>query len=77
MMYNLARAGMDPMTGENTILRHGLKFGDGLEEKKHCTGSGDLIQINVYRIEYRQRIKDLDDGLNPVNLKSHGADGLR
>lgn len=77
MMYNLVKEGTDPLTGESLVRRQALRFGDGLEEGERSGLDEDLIQINVYRIEYRKRMRDLRQGLGLVDIDSNSADGLR
>ena len=67
MMYNLVSE------GKRMIKRQALRFGDGIGN-----GQGeDVVQINVYRVEKRVRIKDIEEGIGKVNLKTAKADGLR
>lgn len=77
MMYNLVNEGTDALTTEPLVRRQALRFGDGLED--HQVGELDdhLIQINVYRIEHRRRIRDLQPGVGATDIKSTTADGLR
>ncbi|KAK4943568.1 hypothetical protein LTR10_016862 [Elasticomyces elasticus] len=77
MMYNLVNDGTDPLTGGLAVRRQALRFGDGLEDRHVGELDDDLIQINVYRIEHRRRIRDLEQGLGSVDVKSTTADGLR
>ncbi|EXJ92497.1 hypothetical protein A1O3_01049 [Capronia epimyces CBS 606.96] len=77
MMYNLVPGGVDPMTGETGVRRQALKFGAGSEERAGGGLQGDLIQINVHRIEHRKRIRDLQHGLGSVDINSNNAVGLR
>ncbi|KAI1629185.1 hypothetical protein EDD37DRAFT_40008 [Exophiala viscosa] len=77
MMYNLVNDGTEPLTGGLAVRRQALRFGDGLEDRQVGELDDDLIQINVYRIEHRKRIRDLVQGLGSVDVKSTTADGLR
>ncbi|KAK5359338.1 hypothetical protein LTR11_010522 [Exophiala xenobiotica] len=76
MMYNLLNEGPDPVTGEGLVRRQALRFGDGIENRDRELDD-DLIQINVYRIEHRKRIRDLQLGLGAVAINTTSAEGLR
>nr|KAK5441337.1 hypothetical protein LTR18_007181 [Exophiala xenobiotica] len=76
MMYNLLNEGPDPVTGEGLVRRQALRFGDGIENRDRELDD-DLIQINVYRIEHRKRIRDLQQGLGAVAINTTSAEGLR
>lgn len=77
MMYNLVNECTDPYTGQSMVRRQALRFGDGLEESDRGGSDEDLVQIDVYRIEHRKRLRDLEEGLGSVDIKSTKADGLR
>ncbi|KAK7894900.1 hypothetical protein LTR67_005639 [Exophiala xenobiotica] len=76
MMYNLLNEGPDPVTGEGLVRRQALRFCDGIENRDRELDD-DLIQINVYRIEHRKRIRDLQQGLGAVAINTTSAEGLR
>ena len=77
MMYNLVNEGPGPTTGQPMVRRQALRFGDGLEDRERSGLDNDLIQINVYRIEHRKRMRNLEQGLGLVDISSKHADGLR
>lgn len=67
MMYNLVSE------GNRIVNRQALRFGDGIGD-----GHGaDVVQINVYRVEKRVRVKDIEEGIGKVVMKSAKPDGLR
>lgn len=78
MMYTLVYEGQNVLTGGSAIRRQVLKFGDDLihSEQDQATLQDDCLQINVYRIEHRQRVRDLEEGLGRVNIKGVRPDGI-
>jgi hypothetical protein len=79
MMYTLVHEGQDAVTGKSAIRRQALKFGDELarSEQDPTVFPDDCIQINVHRIEHRQRLTDLEEGLGGVNIENLRPDGVR
>lgn len=78
MMYTLVYEGQNVLTGGSAIRRQVLKFGDDLihSEQDQATLQDDCLQIKVYRIEHRQRVRDLEEGLGRVNIKGVRPDGI-
>lgn len=79
MMYTLVHEGHDAVTGKAAIRRQALKFGGELPraEQDQRAFHDDCIQINVHRIEHRQRIKNLEEGLGRVHIDNPRPDGVR
>ncbi|KAK6382203.1 hypothetical protein LTS17_004090 [Exophiala oligosperma] len=79
MMYNLVNEGDDAVTGENLVRREAFRFGDGLEDRDRDRTDldDDMIQINVYRVEHRKRLRDLPEGFGAVSIDTTSAEGLR
>lgn len=77
MMYNLVSEGVDPDTGRNVIKRQAIRFGDGLEDCESGAQDEDVVQINVYRIEHRKRLREIEIGLGRVEITLSRADGVR
>lgn len=79
MMYTLVHEGQEAVAGKAAIRRQVLKFGDELPhyEQDPAVFPDDYIQINVHRIEHRQRIRDLEEGLGSVNIENLRPDGIR
>ena len=79
MMYTLVHEGQHPVTGKPAMRRQALKFGDELShvEQDQSVFHDDCIQVNVHRIEHRQRIRDLEEGLGRVHLEDTRPDGVR
>lgn len=77
MMYNLVSEGFDPDTGRTVIQRQAIRFGDGLEDIESGAQDEDVVQINVYRIEHRKRLREIEVGLGRVDIKTSRADGVR
>ncbi|KAJ9609151.1 hypothetical protein H2200_006923 [Cladophialophora chaetospira] len=67
MMYNLVSE------SRGQVSRQALRFGDGMGEGH----SEDVVQVNVYRVEKRVRIKNIEEGIGKVAIKTAKADGLR
>ncbi|KIW15292.1 hypothetical protein PV08_05337 [Exophiala spinifera] len=77
MMYNLVNEGADAVTGESLVRREAFRFGDGLEDRDRRDLDDDMIQINVHRVEHRQRVRDLHQGFGAVDINTTSAEGLR
>ena len=77
MVYNLVSEGIDPETECAVLKRQALRFGDGLEYNVRGRWDEDLILISVHRIEHRRRVRELEQGIGRVDVKSAKADGLR
>jgi hypothetical protein len=67
MMYNLV------CEGRQGFSRQALRFSDGVEGSE----KDDVVQINVYRIEKRVKIRNVDPGVGRVKIRSGRVDGLR
>lgn len=79
MMHTLVHEGQDIMTGNAAIRRQALKFGDDLlhSEQDQPVPLDDCLQVNVHRIEHRQRIKQPEEGVGRVHVESVRPDGIR
>jgi hypothetical protein len=67
MMYNLVSEGLQ------LFQRQSLRFGDGIESRDLT----DVVQVNVYRVAKRARMRNIDDGTGKVDIRRVRADGLR
>lgn len=78
-MYNLVNEGADAVTGESLVRREAFRFGDGLEDRGRDRRDldDDMVQINVYRVEHRKRIRDLQEGFGAVSIDTTSAESLR
>ena len=67
MMYNLVSE------GRQLFKRQALRFGDGIEDGNR----EDVVQINIYRVGKRVRIRDVEEGTGRIDIKTSRVDGLR
>ncbi|KAK5046841.1 hypothetical protein LTR84_007195 [Exophiala bonariae] len=79
MMHTLVNEGLDAMSGHAAVRRQALKFGDDLprSELGQTVMLDDCLQVNVHRIEHRQRIRDLEEAIGSVTVESVRPDGIR
>ncbi|KIV89333.1 hypothetical protein PV10_08908 [Exophiala mesophila] len=79
MMYTLVYEGQHLVTGQDIIRSRYLKFGDELDHpyQEDKSFKEDCVQINVHRIEHRQRVKGLQPDRDPATVGSQRGDGLR
>jgi hypothetical protein len=78
-MYTLVHEDPNSITGKSAIRRQALKFGDELphSEQDQTAFQDDCIQVNVHRVEHRQRVEVLEEGLGRMDIKDVRLDGIR
>ena len=77
MMYNLSLEDMDPKTGEAQVIRQAMHFAPEIEAEQQLHEGSDVIEVKVHRIEYRQRIRNMEVGLGQTQIGNMSHNGLQ
>ena len=77
MMYNLVCEGKDERYRDADVVRQALRFSSEVEDDAEPSKKKDVIEVRVYRIEHRQRIRSVDAGLGRATAGNKPTDNLQ